>query len=165
MTPTANPTPRIGARVLLLDSDDRILLVHARDPDDPDHHWWELPGGGQQPGEQLQDTVRREVGEETGIVLTDIGPELWIRESRFTYRGRAHHRLDHVYLGRVPDGQAELPLNLSDNEKTGLIERRWWTADDLGRCTDKLLPAELPELLATLLAGRWTHDEPLNLKG
>jgi hypothetical protein len=28
-------TPRIGARVLLLDEHDRVLLMHARDPDDP----------------------------------------------------------------------------------------------------------------------------------
>ncbi|MGH3829020.1 MAG: NUDIX domain-containing protein [Pseudonocardiaceae bacterium] len=38
--------PRLGARVLLLDPLDRVLLIHARDPEDPGHHWWELPGGG-----------------------------------------------------------------------------------------------------------------------
>lgn len=31
--------PRLGARVLLLDPLDRVLLIHARDPDDPGHHW------------------------------------------------------------------------------------------------------------------------------
>lgn len=29
---------RIGARVLLLD-DDHVLLIHAKDPHEPDHHW------------------------------------------------------------------------------------------------------------------------------
>jgi hypothetical protein len=37
---SATPTLRVGARVLLLDSQDRVLLIHAKDPDDPDHHWW-----------------------------------------------------------------------------------------------------------------------------
>ncbi|SES47970.1 NUDIX domain-containing protein [Actinokineospora terrae] len=52
--PTRTTTPRIGARVLLLDPADRVLLIHALDPTDPDHHWWELPGGGLDDGEDPQ---------------------------------------------------------------------------------------------------------------
>lgn len=55
MSPTTQAEPpRIGARVLLLDHLNRVLLMHARDPDDPDHHWWELPGGGLDDGESLE---------------------------------------------------------------------------------------------------------------
>jgi hypothetical protein len=36
---STNMAPRLGARVLLLDPFDRVLLIHARDPDDPSHHW------------------------------------------------------------------------------------------------------------------------------
>jgi 8-oxo-dGTP pyrophosphatase MutT (NUDIX family) len=90
-----SPAPRLGARVLLLDQADRVLLIHARDPD---HHWWELPGGGVDPGETLADTAIREVAEETGIVLEALGPCVWIRETRFRYRNRAHHRRAHVFL-------------------------------------------------------------------
>ncbi|MGH3871434.1 MAG: hypothetical protein ACRDSR_07970 [Pseudonocardiaceae bacterium] len=43
MPTTTATTPRIGARVLLLDAADRVLLIHALDPQDPGHHWWELP--------------------------------------------------------------------------------------------------------------------------
>ncbi|CAL9677667.1 hypothetical protein SUDANB95_07994 (plasmid) [Actinosynnema sp. ALI-1.44] len=164
MTTTSSAGPRIGARVLLLDTDDRVLLIHARDPDQPEHHWWELPGGGQDPGEDLTDTVRRELGEETGIALDEVGRRLWTRESRFHYRGRDHHRLDHVFLARLPAGHAQVPLKPSDNERAGLIERRWWSATELDQCADKLLPAELPVLLKTLLADRWS-DEPLTLTG
>jgi 8-oxo-dGTP pyrophosphatase MutT (NUDIX family) len=46
------PGLRIGARVLLLNRDDEVLLIHARDPDAPAHHWWELSGGGKEPGEK-----------------------------------------------------------------------------------------------------------------
>jgi ADP-ribose pyrophosphatase YjhB (NUDIX family) len=101
MTVASEPALRVGARVLLLNHADEVLLIHARDPDHPDHHWWELPGGGQDPGEKLEDTARREIAEETGLVLDEIGRKLWTRESRFTYRGREHHRLDHVYLART----------------------------------------------------------------
>jgi hypothetical protein len=34
-TPSDAPTLRIGARVLLLDQDDHVLLIHAKDPTNP----------------------------------------------------------------------------------------------------------------------------------
>jgi 8-oxo-dGTP pyrophosphatase MutT (NUDIX family) len=155
MTVASEPTLRVGARVLLLNPADEVLLIHARDPDDPDHHWWELPGGGQDPGEKLEDTARREIAEETGLILDEIGRKLWTRESRFTYRGRDHHRLDHVYLAHTDHTGPRTALRHTANERAGLIERRWWSAAALSPCTDKLLPAELPGLLLTLLDGRF----------
>lgn len=53
---TGTVTLRIGARVLLLDPADRVLLIHALDPTDPGRHWWELPGGGLDEGDDLRDT-------------------------------------------------------------------------------------------------------------
>ncbi|MGH3754590.1 MAG: NUDIX domain-containing protein [Pseudonocardiaceae bacterium] len=161
---TSTVTPRIGARVLLLDPADRVLLIHALDPANPDHHWWELPGGGLDDGEDLQAAARREAAEETGIMLPALGRELWVRESRFRYKGRDHHRIEHVFLGRTPSTAPQVALQPTENEKAGLIERRWWPADDLRQCTDKLLPAELPALLDDLLAGRLSHT-PLTLTG
>lgn len=163
-TSTSIVTPRIGARVLLLDPDDRVLLIHALDPADPEHHWWELPGGGLDNGEDLQAAARREVAEETGIMLDDLGRELWVRESRFRYKGRDHHRIEHVFLGRTPSTVPQVALQPTENEKAGLVERRWWPPDELRQCRDKLLPAELPALLDDLLAGRFSPS-PLTLTG
>lgn len=162
MPTTSTTTPRIGARVLLLDATDRVLLIHARDPQDPDHHWWELPGGGVDEGEDLISAALREVAEETGLAAVDLGRELWVRESRFHYKGRDHHRIDHVFLGRTPSTTPQVPLKPTENEKSGLIERRWWSAGELHLCRDKLLPANLPDLLEDVLEGRLTNT-PLML--
>jgi 8-oxo-dGTP pyrophosphatase MutT (NUDIX family) len=163
MTSQVTP-PRIGARVLLLDEHDRVLLMHARDPDDPGHHWWELPGGGRDDGETLEQAAMREVAEETGIELDQLGPQVWIRESRFRYRNRDHHRLDHVFLARRPGATATVATKPTDNEKLGLIERAWFTVAQLRDCTDKLLPPELPTLLDAILAGN-LPAQPLYLTG
>lgn len=161
-----SPTPRIGARVLLLDQHDRVLLMHARDPDDPDHRWWELPGGGLDDGESFHEAAMREVAEETGIQLSydDIGPCVWIRESRFHYRGRDHHRVEHVFLARPDDTASLVALKPTANEKVGLIERAWLTTAELRTCEDKILPAELPDLLGAILTGR-VPTRPVLLAG
>jgi 8-oxo-dGTP pyrophosphatase MutT (NUDIX family) len=145
------PGPRLGARVLLLDHHDRVLLIHARDPDQLDHHWWELPGGGIDPHETPQAAAIRELAEETGIQLDRVGPCLWIRESRFRYRNRDHHRIDHIYLARLADQTSQVATRPTANEKLGLIEHRWHTSDDLEASTDELLPPELPALLPDVL--------------
>ncbi|QWF78362.1 NUDIX hydrolase [Amycolatopsis sp. CA-230715] len=159
---TSTATPRIGARVLLLDRDDRVLLIHALDPTDPAHHWWELPGGGLDEGEDLHTAARRELAEESGITLTALGRKLWVRESRFRYQDRDHHRIEHVFLGRTSITAPQVSLQPTENEKAGLIERRWWAADELRQCRDKLLPATLPAHLDDLLADRFSPT-PLTL--
>ncbi|MCG8924991.1 NUDIX domain-containing protein [Lentzea sp. CC55] len=95
--------PCIGAWVLLLDARDHVLLIHACDPHDRHHHWWEVPGGGLKQDEQPEDAAVREVAEEIGLIIPSLGQKLWIRESRSHYKGRDHHRQDHVLLRRITD--------------------------------------------------------------
>src|SRR5438034_6923741 len=52
---------RVGVFALIFE-DGHVLLAHRRDID-----WWNLPGGGMEHGETVEEAVRREVREETGL--------------------------------------------------------------------------------------------------
>jgi len=66
---------RTAARAFI-QADERILTVRYRDAKGD---WFVLPGGGQQPGEDLHATLRRECREELGISIR-VGPLRWVRE-------------------------------------------------------------------------------------
>jgi len=57
----------LGAFAVLFDDQRRVLLCRRRDID-----WWNLPGGGVEPGEMPDEAVIREVREETGL---EVEPE------------------------------------------------------------------------------------------
>lgn len=63
----SRPLIIVGAGVLLLDSQDRILLILRTD-----NNFWGIPGGSLEPGEYLAETARREIKEETGIIAEKL---------------------------------------------------------------------------------------------
>lgn len=76
---------RVAAYAIILDDDERILLAHWNEGGSSG---WTLPGGGMEPGEDPEVTVRREVHEETGFTVA-VGELLGIHSRVIP----AHRRL------------------------------------------------------------------------
>jgi ADP-ribose pyrophosphatase YjhB (NUDIX family) len=68
-TPVPSLPVRRAARVILLDPDDRVLLMRYDQPP-PNGRHWATPGGGAEDGEDYRAAALRELAEETG--WTDI---------------------------------------------------------------------------------------------
>ena len=59
---------RNASRVILLNGDDQVFLINAIDPNDSTKPaWWEIPGGGIDPGEASGACAARELWEEGGF--------------------------------------------------------------------------------------------------
>jgi len=97
------PIPRVAARVVLLDPSDAFLLIQAHDPflaDSPT--WWHVPGGGLDPGETPEQGAIREIAEEVGIQLADVGPAVGLRTSRFQFGGLGYVQRETFFVVRLP---------------------------------------------------------------
>lgn len=71
---SATNLPRVNERkraAAVIVRDGAVLMIHERSVRPGAREWWTLPGGGIEPGETAEEAVRREVLEETGLVVKD----------------------------------------------------------------------------------------------
>ena len=142
---------RTAGRVLVVDAQGRLLLLHGFDPAEPDAPYWFTVGGGAEPGESLAQAAARELAEETGILATaaDLGDPVWHDVTEFGFDGRKYRQEQEFFLLRVQAPQVR--LDGLDAEEVAVIDgHRWWSAADLEATSESYYPSELPRLLRDL---------------
>lgn len=145
---------RTAARALVLDPDDRLLLLQGRDPARPgEPPWWELPGGGIERDETSAEAALRELREETGITEVAIGPCVFTQHARFTFAGIDFDQFEYLHLARVPAATTWAPQRLEALEVAALGGQAWWAAGDLAGIPERIIPDALRWAVTRLLAG------------
>jgi 8-oxo-dGTP pyrophosphatase MutT (NUDIX family) len=149
VTPVWRPT----ARIVVLDSDGRVLLFSSADQ--AGETWWFTPGGGVHRGETLTAAAVRELAEEIGYACAeaDLGPVVATSAGVWPEPaddGRRYFGADSFFFVRVPDptvntdGQEEL-------ERSLITGHRWWTVDELRQAAGHIFPVGLGDLVARVL--------------
>ncbi len=142
------PVERRAVRALVVDRRDRVLLLRFENPVSREA-WWATPGGGVEPGESEELTLRRELREELGLELADPGPVVWVRVHVYSWERRILRQSERFHLVRVERHEVAPRVDLSQE---GVEGHRWWTLEELESTDERLAPAALAGGLRALLA-------------
>lgn len=157
---TAEPVIRRAARVLLIDSVDRILLLAARDPADGRVVWF-VPGGGVENDEALLQAAVRELAEEIPLVgEVELRGPVWKRQHDFTWAGRRIIQTEWYFVGRLRAPLEAAEIRLSGPEERFFERAQWVSVEELAGwpSTTIMAPRRLAELLGPILAGVLPHE-------
>ena len=158
--------PRPTARVIVLDEDDRVLLILTSDGEyrGSGEPVWLTPGGGLDEGESYEEAALRELREEVGLTDATLGGCVWLRRLPFTMAdGVPREKHERYFVCRVPHfevgGVSEEMLDLEAVEGF-----RWWSVDEIETSSGLFAPRRLAKLLGELLrVGRPTEPFDVGL--
>jgi TDG/mug DNA glycosylase family protein len=127
---------RETVRAAVVDKRDRVLLLRYGD----DYGcWWVTPGGGREEGEGDEQTLRRELEEELGLVGFELGRLLWELRGWTLDEPGFGSSLSRVYLVRVDRFE---PPHLTEAH-----EARWFSIGELS--SESTRPPDLAERLSS----------------
>jgi len=115
------PILLVGAAVLLLDQQSRLLMMKRSDIG-----CWGIPGGGAEPGEAMEDVAKREAFEETNLRIGEMSLFGVFSGAQLYYKypnGDEVYNVSIVYLSQ--DWQGRIELNHEHSEW------KWFSAGDI----------------------------------
>src|SRR5438552_18142667 len=97
------PRLRPAARAVVVDAVQRVLLVHFvfGTVEELPNGLWACPGGGIEPHETLAEGLRRELREELGLDVEEVGQPIWHKEHIFPMGNGWDGQRDTFYLVEV----------------------------------------------------------------
>jgi 8-oxo-dGTP diphosphatase len=145
---------RAGARAIIVDERDRVLLCRCDFTDDGGPVVWITPGGGIEPGEATLEALRRELTEETGFALQGEPPHVWHQELVAADHIAGYDgAINDFFLVRTTAFEPRGSMSDAELAAENVSGLRWWSLDELASYAgdDLFAPRDLPARFATLL--------------
>jgi 8-oxo-dGTP pyrophosphatase MutT (NUDIX family) len=135
--------------VILLDTEQRLLLTRFSFAD---RDVWTTVGGGVEPGESHADAARRELVEEAGLEVRDVGTCVWTREHVIPNPVSFDVQRERYFLVRTQPFEPVPRLGWEALAAEGMTALRWWPLDEiLAAGETRFAPRRLGTLVQELL--------------
>jgi 8-oxo-dGTP pyrophosphatase MutT (NUDIX family) len=143
---------RTTGRVLPVNPDGRVLLLHGWVPERPDEPFWFTVGGGADEGESLRDAAARELREEAGITVdaAALGEPIAAHTIEFDWAGRHIVQAQTFYAVAVDHTEVSF-AGLDVWERDTIDKHGWFTAEELIATGDAGHP-DIPRLIRAAVA-------------
>jgi len=150
--PIGPPLRRQTARVLPIDPEGRVLLLHGWDPHHPEEPFWFTIGGAAEEGESMRDAAARELYEETGISVdpSRLGEPIAHNTIEFSWGGHRVAQDQTFYAVFIESADVSLD-GLDQWERATTDKYGWLSADDLGADEPPAHP-DIPDLIRAAVA-------------
>jgi ADP-ribose pyrophosphatase YjhB (NUDIX family) len=154
-TNSEGDAPRVleAARVVLLDPQDRVLMMRY-DDGPPNGSHWATPGGGLEPGESYPQAALRELAEETGWSDIKLLDEVHRRSHTMEWGGVLVYQHERLYLARTDIPARPLTGVDAMHQSDGIAAWHWWSLAELETTTEVIWPKVLPELVREAIRRR-----------
>ena len=151
---------RPSSRVLVLDREQRVLLLGTRGPAPAPGtgvQWWYTPGGGVEDGEDLRSAAVRELAEEIGlrVASTELEGPVWLRRHLTTWGVEAVDSRETYFVLRDVEHEVD-PSGRTAEELADDEPHRWWTLAEVAAGAAVFAPRELAVVLPRVLEGSWS---------
>jgi 8-oxo-dGTP pyrophosphatase MutT (NUDIX family) len=112
---------------------------------------WLTPGGGREPGESAEETLYREVFEETGLRIDTHHGHIWQRRHSFSFDGDLYEQSEAFYLVRTDPFEPVAHHNPAEHEREWFEHFRWWSLEEIEGSGETFVPGALGRHLRELL--------------
>ena len=144
---TVRGVHRLTSRVLLFDRENRVLLFLTKAPDTSGAARWLTPGGGVDAGESQHDAAVRELFEETGLRIDNLGDPVWAHDFDVQWDDADHDTGHAEFYTAVVDSFEPSSEHWTPEEHVDVLAHKWWTLSELIGTDEPYEPKELVNLV------------------
>jgi len=145
---------RPSSRLLVIDPSSKVLLfrfVYDRGPLEGEG-FWATPGGALDANETFEQAAIRELREETGIEVSDVGPQVFRREFVLQLPDGERVAADERYFVIAVSDVSVSRDGWTALERETMRDVKWWSVAELEQTADTVWPSDLAMLLQSILS-------------